>query len=107
MKFCILNCNRKHKLTLWLCTRGIPFAYCAIVVVVFHFKALTSECSYTPGHGNVIFFPATAMNFRTGMFVTSGKNKIKNLLINIVVKAQRKRGNTLFIENEANFFFPK
>lgn len=58
----------------------MPFAYCAIVVAVFHFKALTSECSFTPGHGNVIFLPASAINFWTGMFGVSAEKKTINKL---------------------------
>lgn len=51
-------------------------------MVVFHFKAFTSECSFTPGHGSVIFLPASATKLCTCTFVTSvngkdGQNKIK------------------------------
>lgn len=41
-------------------------------MVVFHFKAFTSDCSLTPGHGIVMFLPASAINLCIGMLVTSG-----------------------------------
>lgn len=44
-------------------------------MVVFHFKAFTSDCSLTPGHGSVIFLPASAKNLCIGMFVTSVRKK--------------------------------
>lgn len=47
--------------------------------MVFHVNVSTSECSLTPGHGIVIFLPASAINFWTGTFLTSEikTNKIK------------------------------
>lgn len=44
-------------------------------MVVFHFKAFTSECSFTPGHGSVIFRPASATKLCTGIFVTSVRKR--------------------------------
>lgn len=58
-------------LTLWFCIIGIPLMYFAIVCVVFHVSVSINDCSFTPGHGNVRFLPATATIVFTGMFSSS------------------------------------
>lgn len=65
-------------LTLSFCTNGIPFINSAIVCVVFQVNESINDCSLTPGHGNVRFFPATATNFLTGIFSTSETKNYKN-----------------------------
>lgn len=77
------NCNQKSgapssransKLTLWLCTIGIPFTNFTIVCCdFFHTSWSISECSFTPGHVSVRFVPAVTKVIFTGIFSSSAK----------------------------------
>lgn len=51
----------------------------AIVCVVFHVSVSINDCSFTPGHGNVRFLPATATIVFIGMFSSSDGDKEEEL----------------------------
>lgn len=70
--------KRFNLLTLWLVTIGIPLMNLTIVCVVFHVSVSISECSFTPGHGNVKFPPAIAEIVFTGMFCSSNEDTETN-----------------------------